>query len=482
MLRSLVLVAFIAVAILPLGRMDSTPSPEAIVAALNAATGYLGTIATNGGYRQRYPLDATSQNSEISETPTQIWVQSPGTPRVGEALLAAYNATKEEVHLAAAAAAAQALLEGQLRSGGWDYLIDFAPDKHAGRRYQTGEVDEEEEGANETTFDDDTTQGALRFLMAFLELAENQPAQELEAVREAVIYGLEAMIAAQYPSGAWPQRYDGELDAAGSDSSRPARIPETWSHTWPNADYEAYYTLNDDVQGDCIRTMLAAWKLFGDERFLGAALNGGEFLIRAQMPEPQPGWAQQYNFAMEPAWARSFEPPAIASAESASAMRILVELFLETGEERFIEPIPSFIAWLERSAIDDGRWARLYEIGSNRPIYGDRDGNIHYTLGGISEERRLGYAWEANFGITNVVAFYEAVRISGREAVLADRLRGRHDPMIGQSEIAEILASQDSEGRWLSDGWIDMTAFVANMETLSNYLLEDPSPDWSRRH
>ncbi len=38
-------------------------------------------------------------------------------------------------------------------------------------------------------------------------------------------------------------------------------------------------------------------------------------------------------------------------------------------------------------------WARLYEIGTNRPVFGDRDGKVHYDVKEISEERRRGYAW-----------------------------------------------------------------------------------------
>ena len=30
-----------------------------------------------------------------------------------------------------------------------------------------------------------------------------------------------------------------------------------------------------------------------------------------QMPDPQPGWAQQYDYDMRPMWARKFEPAAI---------------------------------------------------------------------------------------------------------------------------------------------------------------------------
>ena len=38
-------------------------------------------------------------------------------------------------------------------------------------------------------------------------------------------------------------------------------------------------------------------------------------------------------------------------------------------------------------------WARLYEIGTDRPIFGDRDRTIHYDVTELSSERRLGYQW-----------------------------------------------------------------------------------------
>jgi PelA/Pel-15E family pectate lyase len=38
-------------------------------------------------------------------------------------------------------------------------------------------------------------------------------------------------------------------------------------------------------------------------------------------------------------------------------------------------------------------WARYYEIGTDRPIFGDRDKTIHDRLEEISLERRRGYAW-----------------------------------------------------------------------------------------
>jgi PelA/Pel-15E family pectate lyase len=38
-------------------------------------------------------------------------------------------------------------------------------------------------------------------------------------------------------------------------------------------------------------------------------------------------------------------------------------------------------------------WARYYEIGSNRRLFGDRDKSIHDDVNGISPERRNGYGW-----------------------------------------------------------------------------------------
>ncbi|MGD9646887.1 MAG: pectate lyase, partial [Pirellulales bacterium] len=38
-------------------------------------------------------------------------------------------------------------------------------------------------------------------------------------------------------------------------------------------------------------------------------------------------------------------------------------------------------------------WARFYEIGTNRPLVADRDGEARYDLAEIGYERRNGYGW-----------------------------------------------------------------------------------------
>src|SRR5690606_15434487 len=95
----------------------------------------------------------------------------------------------------------------------------------------------------------------------------------------------------------------------------------------------------------------------------------GDFIRLAQLPKPQPAWAQQYDADMHPAWARKFEPPAVSGAESQGVLRILMALYRRTGERRFLEPIPRALRYLKASRRDDGRLARFYELGTNRPLY-----------------------------------------------------------------------------------------------------------------
>ena len=63
--------------------------------------------------------------------PIPIWVQPPGTPAVGLAFVAAYDATGEQQYLDWAKEAAHALVTGQLQSGGWYYSIHFDPAERA---------------------------------------------------------------------------------------------------------------------------------------------------------------------------------------------------------------------------------------------------------------------------------------------------------------------------------------------------------------
>ena len=53
---------------------------------------------------------------------------------------------------------------------------------------------------------------------------------------------------------------------------------------------------------------------------------------------------------------------------------------------------------LQPGTADDVLWARFYEIGTNKPMFVDRDGSKHYDIQGISKERSTGYAWYGKWG------------------------------------------------------------------------------------
>lgn len=453
---------------------QETPTPDAVKAALRKATDYLVSISTEGGYLWWYSKDLKQRRGEETATDTQIWVQPPGTPSVGTVFLRAYLATKDEAHLAAALGAANALVRGQLESGGWSYVIEFDPKKRREWAYHVDSAASARDfkfRKNVTTFDDDNTQSALTFLMTFLDVATNLPPEKLKPIRSALEFGLNRMIDAQYPVGAWPQRFDGQPYNPANHPVKPASIPADWPRHWPRAEYGGFYTLNDNTQSDCIRTMLAAYRHTGDEKFLQAAKRGGGFLILAQLPEPQPAWAQQYNYEMQPAWARAFEPPAVCTGESGGVVRTLGRLYLETGDKKFIQPIPAFIEWVRRSQLSPERWARLYELGTNKPIYGDRDGEIHYTLAEVSAERQRGYSWQGSFGLPETMEWCERLQREDREKMLkAERRRENQASRPNSRTVATILNCQEASGRWVNNTGISMQQYLGNMGTLADFL------------
>ena len=78
---------------------------------------------------------------------------------------------------------------------------------------------------------------------------------------------------------------------------------------------------------DDARTLIVAHEVYGENRFAEALRRLGDFLILAQMPEPEPAGAQQYSYDMHPIWARRFEPPAVASHESQDVLETLIRIY-----------------------------------------------------------------------------------------------------------------------------------------------------------
>ncbi|GAF82151.1 unnamed protein product, partial [marine sediment metagenome] len=255
--------------------------------------------------------------------------------------------------------------------------IDFDPKKRSWQAYRV-ESESERAGRNTTTFDDDKTQSVIRFLVQI----DKELHFKNETIREAAHYALGAVLQSQYPCGAWPQKYNGNLVDPDS-RSRQASFDKNWPLEFPNKSYQTYYTLNDNTLCDLITTLLDAWDVYDDDRYLKAAQRGGDFLLLAQLPEPQPGWAQQYNRKMQPAWARRFEPPAITGGESQRVMRTLIELYRRTAAvddqaDRYLKPLTRAIAYYKSLVLPDGRIARFYEIGTDRPLYFNKDYKLTY--------------------------------------------------------------------------------------------------------
>ncbi len=462
---------------------------EAIRAMQRATRFFRARVAMRGGYVWQYKSDLSVREGEEVASASTIWVQPPGTPAVGMACLEAWKATGDTLYLDAAQEAARALAWGQLASGGWDYRIDFDP-QEGGRWYyrrdaEAGDVPTPDDSQdrlpalqggrrNTTTLDDNTTQAALRLLMRVDRATRFQDAE----VHGAAGYALRALMRAQYPNGAWPQRYSAFPDPEAFPVKR-ARYPEAWPRVWPKERYAAHYTLNDNAIADVIAVMMEAYRTYQDEGYLDAARRGGEFLILAQMPDPQPAWAQQYNRDMEPVWARRFEPPAVASAESFGAMRALMDLYLETGEGRFLEPVPRALAWAGQSALPDGRLARFYELETNRPLYFTRA----YELTPSDADLPDHYAFKiAEARLREVEGSYERIAKEGRDAV---RVTPRKVSAPKREAVEAAISSLDGEGRWVEEGWlkdpndrgrrapaevISCRTFIRNLTLLARYV------------
>ncbi|MCX8524271.1 pectate lyase [Chryseobacterium formosus] len=124
-------------------------------------------------------------------------------------------------------------------------------------------------------------------------------------------------------------------------------------------------------------------------------------------------WADQYNeVTLVPEKARAFEPMSLATGESVGILKFLM---MQPVTPEIEKSIRFAIQWFDESRIKDytyqvsregekairtlskkegsSVWARFYDIPTNKPVFGDRDGSVKFNYEEVSEERRMGYSW-----------------------------------------------------------------------------------------
>jgi PelA/Pel-15E family pectate lyase len=472
------------------------PSRDEVLRAMRqAASFYLNKVATGGGYHFYYASDLSYGRSESAEGPTQIEFQRAATPVVTLAYLEAFDATGDRLFLDAARAAGNAYLSGQLCSGGWDYLVEFDAEKRKEYQYRSdNNCGSDKRGL--TTLDDNVTQSAVRVLMR-LDKALGFKDKE---IHDAVTFALDRLIEAQYPIGAWPQRFSAPPDHSKFPIKR-ASYPASWDRKWPGPDYRMHYTFNDNSISDMIDAMLEAARIYNEPRYKASAEKGGQFMLLAQMPDPQPAWAQQYDANMHPAWARIFEPPSVTGGESQGIMQTLMLLYRETGDRKYLEPVPRALAYLKksilppvdrdveaRSRIPKGSpvLARFYELKTNRPLYITKGSRLVTAGQGsrLVDGYELSYSDESSIthygvltsgaGLARIEKQYNAlVQADPKTIRRSERLTDlspwseETPPKLPKAPMAEkarqIISAMDPRGAWVTEGSIgkaDRLVFV----------------------
>jgi PelA/Pel-15E family pectate lyase len=244
------------------------------------------------------------------------------------------------------------------------------------------------------TFDNDATVAELRFLAKVITARPRPPA----SWRAAFLHGLDYIFAAQYPNGGWPQ-------------------------VWPlQGGYHDAITYNDNAMLNVLALLREVSGTNREFAFVpkshrlraAASLQHGIACVLATqiiVNGRRTVWCQQHDaLTLQPTSARNYEMPSQSSSESAGLMMFLMQL--PDSSPEIAAAINAAAAWFKKTEIPDavyamgdegGRlaaspgqgpvWARCCEIGTDRPIFANRDKTIHDRLDEISAERRKGYSW-----------------------------------------------------------------------------------------
>lgn len=294
----------------------------------------------------------------------------------------------------AARAIADHVVTWQTVVGGWTKSGDYSRDRRP--------EDDHRDAWSAGTFDNNATIYELRYLVRVAAANASAPGQapRVAAWRASFLRGLDYVFASQYPNGGIPQVYP----LAGG--------------------YHDAITFNDDAMEHALgllrdvaarRPELAFVPLEKVARAHDGFERGLRCILAAQLHDAAGAptvWAQQVDpLTLAPCAARNFEPIAACSQESAGVVEFL--LSLDSPSPEVVAAIEGAMTWFRANALHGvvwnrnattgsgleprpgarDLWARFYELGTDKPIFGDRDRTIHFIETEVSSERRHGYSW-----------------------------------------------------------------------------------------
>jgi PelA/Pel-15E family pectate lyase len=262
------------------------------------------------------------------------------------------------------------MLSWQLPCGGWSKAVSYESPRTPGTAWTSGGDPNHYAG----TLDNRSTTQQLRFLAA------RQSAAPDDKIKASVERGIDYLLEAQFPNGAWPQNYP--LEGGYHDS----------------------ITLNDDAMMHAIELLMDA--AAGKDRWVWldagrktqaatAAARGVKALLKLQVKvNDQPTvWAAQYDpLTLQPVSARGYELAALSGAESVSVLRLLFKVRPVTPE--LTTAVDAAMAWFATHQIEghpDG-WARFYDINTQKPFFpGKLDGKAWPTEEAMRKSNPGGY-------------------------------------------------------------------------------------------
>ena len=417
-------------------------------------------VSTNGGYVWYYLPDFSRRWGEMEAYKTMIWLQNPGTVSMGHLFLDAYQATGNEYYYQVAAKVASAIIWGQSPEGGWNYMIDFAGDRSLKQWYNTigkngWRLEEFHHYYGNSTFDDDVTANAARFLLRMY-LVRMDPAWK-PSLDKAINFILES----QYPLGGWPQRYPLKYDF--NKEGHP--------------DYTSFYTFNDGVILENVNFLIQCYLTLGEERFLDPIRRGMNFYLISQ--DSSGGWGDQLNMSLETAGARTYEPKALMPGATFGNAMSLLTFYQYTGDKKFLVRVPDAIKWLEKSSLSkdkDGNNNYIYptfvELGTNKPFYVHRIGSNSkygkYFVDYNDNKLLSHYGGKRGIPVNRLKEEYNRIAaLTTEEATKDSPLKVESFKGIGtpqsfydlnrsyfsftpdENQVRGIINSLDSENRWL---------------------------------